>query len=107
MPQPGLTEDTLFIACTRPAMWQGVPIEAVCINAMATTVFFILMKNPSWKSELLGLKETFAEQPWIVALFPMFFTSNIFYTYQMNDMNGQLPKPLRAPSAYLPQGAET
>ena len=29
-------------------MWQGVPIEAVCINAMATTVFFILMKNPCY-----------------------------------------------------------
>lgn len=48
----------------------------------------ILMKNPSWKSELIGLKDTFMEQPWIAALFPMFFASNIFYTYQMNDMNG-------------------
>ena len=48
MSQRGLTEDTLFLACTRPAMWQGVPIEAVCINAMATTVFFILMKNPCY-----------------------------------------------------------
>lgn len=48
MSQRGLTEDTLFLACTRPAMWQGVPIEAVCINAMVTTVFFILMKNPCY-----------------------------------------------------------
>ena len=48
MQQRDLTEDTLFLACTRPAMWQGVPIEAVCINAMATTIFFILMKNPCY-----------------------------------------------------------
>ena len=48
MAQRGLTEDTLFLACTRPAMWQGVPIEAVCLNVMATTVFFIIMKNPCY-----------------------------------------------------------
>lgn len=46
MSQSGLTENTLFLACTRPAMWQGVPLEAVCINAMTTVIFFILMKNP-------------------------------------------------------------
>ena len=43
-----LTEDTLFLACTRPALWQGVPIEAVCLNAMATTVLFIMLKNPCY-----------------------------------------------------------
>lgn len=47
----------------------------------------ILMKNPSWSSEFIGLKDTFMAQPWIAALFPMFFVSNIFYTYQSNDMN--------------------
>ncbi|KAK3315456.1 major facilitator superfamily domain-containing protein [Apodospora peruviana] len=48
----------------------------------------ILMKNPSWKSEILGLVETITNAPWVVLLFPMFFASNIFYTYQQNDMNG-------------------
>ena len=48
MSRRGLTEDTLFLACTRPAMWQGVPIEAVCLNVMATTIFFIVMKNPCY-----------------------------------------------------------
>jgi len=47
----------------------------------------ILMKNPSWKSELTGLWETFSTDPWIALLFPMFFSSNVFYTYQTNDMN--------------------
>lgn len=48
----------------------------------------ILMKNPSWSSELIGLKDTFMSEPWVVLLFPMFFASNIFYTYQLNDFNG-------------------
>ena len=46
MSEDGLTEDVLFLACTRPAMWQGVPLEAVCLNAMGTVIFFVLMKNP-------------------------------------------------------------
>ncbi len=48
MSQRGLTEDTLFLACTRPAMWQGVPIEAVCINIMLTTMLFVIMHNPCY-----------------------------------------------------------
>ena len=47
----------------------------------------ILMKNPSFKTELFGLYETFVNDPWIVLLFPMFFASNVFTTYQTNDMN--------------------
>jgi type IV secretion system protein VirB3 len=46
MPTAELTEDTLFLACTRPAMWQGVPLEAVALNAMATSIVFVLMSNP-------------------------------------------------------------
>jgi type IV secretion system protein VirB3 len=42
----GLTEDPLFLACTRPAMWQGVPVEALSINAMFTTIIFVVMGNP-------------------------------------------------------------
>ncbi|KAK8094353.1 hypothetical protein PG997_001038 [Apiospora hydei] len=47
----------------------------------------ILMKNPSWQSEFIGLWETLRLAPWIVLLFPMFFASNIFYTYQQNGLN--------------------
>lgn len=47
----------------------------------------ILMKNPSFVTEFKGLFETFTTAPWVVLLFPMFFASNIFYTYQLNDMN--------------------
>lgn len=48
----------------------------------------ILMKNPSWKSEFIGLWETLSQDPWILLLFPMFFVSNVFYTYQTNGFNG-------------------
>ncbi|KXT08618.1 hypothetical protein AC579_5971 [Pseudocercospora musae] len=47
----------------------------------------ILMKNPTWKTELLGLWETIFTDPYILCLFPMFFASNWFYTYQFNDVN--------------------
>lgn len=47
----------------------------------------ILMKHPSWQSEFKGLWETLAYDPWIISLFPMFFASNVFYTYQTNIMN--------------------
>ena len=48
----------------------------------------VMMKNPTWVTEFKGLWECLYLQPWVVALFPMFFSSNIFYTYQQNNMNG-------------------
>ncbi|KKY18155.1 hypothetical protein UCRPC4_g05105 [Phaeomoniella chlamydospora] len=47
----------------------------------------ILMKNPTWKSEILALLETFKTDTYILLLFPMFFASNWFYTYQFNGIN--------------------
>ena len=47
----------------------------------------ILMKNPTWQSELTGLLVTLKQDPWIILLFPMFWSSNWFYTYQFNDVN--------------------
>jgi hypothetical protein len=46
------------------------------------------MKHPSWKSELLGLWETFGTDPYIIALFPMFLASNWFYAYHFTEVNG-------------------
>ncbi|MCJ1306622.1 hypothetical protein MMC25_000265 [Agyrium rufum] len=50
----------------------------------------ILMKHPTWQSEIFGLWETLRLEPFVIALFPMFFASNVFYTYHFNDYN--LPK---------------
>ncbi|KAL8726566.1 MAG: hypothetical protein Q9181_005994 [Wetmoreana brouardii] len=47
----------------------------------------VLMKHPTWQSELLGLLETLKTDSWVVFLFPMFFASNWFYTYQFNGVN--------------------
>lgn len=47
----------------------------------------ILMKHPSWRSEILGLWEVLQTDIWIVFLFPMFLASNWFYTYQFNGFN--------------------
>jgi len=47
----------------------------------------VLMKSPSWRSELFGLYETVRDEPMIILLFPMFFASNWFYTYQQNGIN--------------------
>lgn len=47
----------------------------------------ILKKNPTWQSEIIGLWETLRFEPFIVLLFPMFWSSNWFYVYQQNSMN--------------------
>lgn len=40
--RPSLEEDTLFIACTRPAMVAGVTMEAMGVNIMLTTTLYIV-----------------------------------------------------------------
>ena len=39
--QEPLTTDTLFLACTRPAMFAGVTVEAMGINVFVTTLLFL------------------------------------------------------------------
>ena len=47
----------------------------------------IVMKHPSWKSEILGLFSVLKTDWYIVLLFPMFLSSNWFYTYHFQDVN--------------------
>ncbi|CAE6526244.1 unnamed protein product [Rhizoctonia solani] len=47
-------------------------------------------RHPSWKAEILGLWIALRTDPSILMLFPMFFASNWFYTWQFNDYNGVL-----------------
>lgn len=44
-------------------------------------------KQRTWKEELFGLWHVFVSDTYILLLFPMFFASNWFYTYQFNDVN--------------------
>ncbi|KAJ5688494.1 hypothetical protein N7536_011113 [Penicillium majusculum] len=47
----------------------------------------VLKKNPSWKSELVGLWTTLRGEPSVLLLFPMFWSSNWFISYQTNSVN--------------------
>lgn len=47
----------------------------------------IVMKHPSWKSEFIGLYQTFFTDPYIILLFPMFLASNWFYAYHFTEIN--------------------
>lgn len=47
----------------------------------------IVIKNPTWKSEFLGLWETLIHDSYIVLMFPMFLASNWFYAYHFNAVN--------------------
>ncbi|KAJ5204101.1 UNC93-like protein [Penicillium cinerascens] len=47
----------------------------------------IVIKNPTWKSEFLGLWETLRSDSYIILMFPMFLASNWFYAYHFNSVN--------------------
>lgn len=40
-----LNKHTLFLACTRPAMFLGVPTIAFILNAVITIILFLVAKN--------------------------------------------------------------
>ncbi|MGK2255207.1 MAG: type IV secretion system protein VirB3 [Brevundimonas sp.] len=42
MAEERLTEDPLFLACTRPAMVMGVPMEAMGVNVIVSGVVFLV-----------------------------------------------------------------
>ena len=46
-------EDTLFIACTRPAMIAGVTMQAMGVNIMLTTILYIVAGSVAYA--LVGL----------------------------------------------------
>ncbi|THZ93126.1 MFS general substrate transporter [Aureobasidium pullulans] len=74
----------VLTACGAGLAWFLVDAKSVIRNDGSR---IILMKNPTWQSELLGLWETIRSDPYIICLFPMFFASNWFYTYQFNGVN--------------------
>ncbi|KAF5361690.1 hypothetical protein D9758_007339 [Tetrapyrgos nigripes] len=46
--------------------------------------------EPSWKTQIYGLWVALRTDPMIVLLFPMFFASNWFYTWQFSGYNGAI-----------------
>lgn len=47
----------------------------------------VVKDYPNWKTEIFGSFRLLIKEPKIFLLFPMFFASNWFYTYQFNDFN--------------------
>ncbi|KAK7041796.1 hypothetical protein VNI00_009085 [Paramarasmius palmivorus] len=47
-------------------------------------------EDPSWNTQLYGLWVALKTDPQIIMLFPMFFSSNWFYTWQFNAYNGAI-----------------
>ncbi|KAL7411401.1 MFS general substrate transporter [Mrakia frigida] len=45
-------------------------------------------RQSTWKSEFKGLFFVLKSDPWVIFLFPAFMSSNWFYSYQFNSMNG-------------------
>ena len=67
----------------------------------------VLMKNPSWQTEGMGLIETIRYEPYVILLFPMFWCSNWFYTYQQNAVNAsRFDVRTRALNSLLYYGAQ-
>lgn len=50
----------------------------------------VIERQTTWKTELMNLYRSLVDDPWIALLFPFFFASNWFYTYQFNDFNAAL-----------------
>lgn len=47
-PEERLVEDTLFLACTRPALVAGVPMEAMGVNLIVCAVVFLAAHSLAW-----------------------------------------------------------
>ncbi|KAG5733772.1 UN protein [Termitomyces sp. T112] len=69
-----------------------IPLLMVDPNTMVRTdgTKVTAPRHPSWKLEIYGLWITLKTDPMILFLFPMFFASNWFYTWQFNEYNNAL-----------------
>jgi MFS family permease len=47
----------------------------------------VVRERPTWFGEFFALFKLLKEEPFIILLFPMFWSSNWFYTYQQNQVN--------------------
>ncbi|KAF8341708.1 major facilitator superfamily domain-containing protein [Amanita rubescens] len=77
----------IFLILTLTAV--PIPLLMVDPTKMIRTdgSFVTVPRHPSWKVEFYGLWVTLKTDPMILLLFPMFFASNWFYTWQFNEYN--------------------
>lgn len=73
---------------------------ATLIRSDGSTV--VVPKSTTWRFEIIGLFRLLRTDPWILLLFPMFFASNFFYTWQNQVYNAKLfTLPTRALNSLL------
>jgi type IV secretion system protein VirB3 len=58
-----LAEETLFLACTRPAMFAGVTVEAMAVNMMVTTLLFLALGSIFYASIGIAIHLIFLDLP--------------------------------------------
>jgi len=92
-PEAGqVSEGTYLVFLILSLIGVGIPLFMAnprkMIRSDGTTV--ATPRHPSWKTEIYGLWVALKTDPYIITLFPMFFTSNWFYTWQFNDYNAAL-----------------
>lgn len=61
---------------------------ATLIRSDGTSV--VVPASTTWSKEIQGLYRLLKSDPWVVFLFPLFFASNFFYTWQNQDLNAKV-----------------
>ncbi|PWN29801.1 hypothetical protein BDZ90DRAFT_216871 [Jaminaea rosea] len=61
---------------------------ATIVRADGSSV--VVPKSTTWRFELVGLYRLLRTDTWILLLFPAFFATNFFYTWQFNVYNARL-----------------
>jgi type IV secretion system protein VirB3 len=98
--EESITQDVLFLACTRPAMWQGVPLPGVMLNFVATMMLFIMVMNPLYM--MIGVVVHIAMRTVVATDYNMFGMVFLWFETKLKARNTTLwggssisPLPLR------------
>ncbi|TIA90365.1 hypothetical protein E3P97_02580 [Wallemia ichthyophaga] len=90
--QGGVTNSTYiaFVAVTALGVLLPLTLRAPSKMIREDGSAVVIERATTWKTELINLYRALVDDPWITLLFPFFFASNWFYTYQFNDFNAAL-----------------
>ncbi|CAO1612944.1 unnamed protein product [Sympodiomycopsis kandeliae] len=79
-----------FIAITFVAGCASILLKNPATLTRSDGTLVVVPKSTTWKVEIVGLYKMLKTDYWVIMLFPMFFASNFFYTWQGQDFNGHL-----------------
>ncbi|THH26745.1 hypothetical protein EUX98_g7448 [Antrodiella citrinella] len=88
----GVTESTYIAFLVLTLIGVAIPVCMANPKKMFRSdgTKVVYAQHPSVRATLWGLWTTLRNDPWIIMLFPMFFVSNWFYTWQFNEYNSAL-----------------